>query len=521
MKLRNEQDLLDEYFRAAVIKDILADENVNRRKEHLKRREIYKDLTSKWVMKQLANEELSEATLAMMKNRCANISICKKIVDKLARTYKGGVIRTVDDESANEIIGELVRLLNFDQKQKKIDKYLELHKNAMAFIVPEKSKDDEYKLKMRALAPWQYDVIHDAVDKEVPRVLILTDYTEQNDFDVNKSDDIDNIIADSPDDAGMHHSSSNGREFVWWSDNYHFTTNEHGQIIPGKQEDDLRNPIGMLPAVNYSEDQDGEFWAQGGEDLVDGSILVNLLITDMFSIANMQGYGMPVITGSNLKNNLKLGPNHALLLNYDKDEDAKPEIQMMSANPPLDMWMRSIEQYVALLLSTNKLSPSSISTKLDAAQFPSGIAMLVEMSEATDDIEDKQKMFKDNERKTFDIIKAWHNTYQGNLTPEFDALGKLPEEMDVNIKFNDVKPITTEKEKLETIKVRQELGLNEKVELLMLDNPDLSPEEAAEKLLRIEEEKMKAFHNSFVTASEDDSEDDSENEDEGDGDRGE
>lgn len=518
IKLYSEEQLLDEDFRKRVISEIMGSENVARKKEHLKRREIYKDKTVKWVVDKLAQEGLKAETIALMKNRASNISICKKIVDKLARTYKGGVIRTADQENYTDIISEITRLLDFDQKQKKIDKYLELHKNCVDYIVPERMPDGNYKIKKRVLAPWQYDVIEDAQDRELPRVFILSNFTEQNTFDMNNSNDIDDIIADSPDDAGMHHSNRHQHEFVWWSKHYHFTTNEYGAVIPGKQEDDLLNPIQKLPITNYAEDQDGQFWAEGGDDLVDGSILVNLLITDMFSIARIQGYGQWVITGSATKTDFAMGPDHVIMLPYDKEDEAKPEVDILSSNPPLEMWMRSVEQYVALLLSTNKLSPSSISTKLDAVQFPSGIAMLVEMSEATDDIEDKQKMFKDNERKSFDTIIKWQNYLfdKKALVPEFAVLGKLPEDMDVNVKFNDVKPITTEKEKLEIIDKRKQLGLNEEIELLMLDNPDLTKSEAEEKLLRIKEEKLKKFNEAFVSANQatdntDDSEDEEEN----------
>jgi hypothetical protein len=512
MQLKYDDQLMDIYFRNQVIKEILANENVERRKSHLKRREIFKDQTAKWVIDRLKKENLHEDTIKMMANRCANISILKKIIEKLARTYKGGVVRYTDEETTTSIVNEMARLLQLDQQQKKADKYLELHKNSMAYIYPEKcDEENKMKPKIRILAPWQYDVIEDNVDRERPRVLILSQYTEQNDFNVDSTDNVDNVIADAPDDSQMYYDD--GRQFVWWSDKYHFTTNSGGEIIAALSPEGNLNPIQELPFVNYADDQDGEFWAQGGDDLVEGSILINLLMTDMFSIANAQGYGLPVITGSNLKSNLNWGPNRALLMNYDKENDAKPEVDIISANPPLDMWMRIIEQYVALLLSSNKLSPSSIATKLEGSTFPSGIAMLVEMSEATDDIQDKQTMFKNGERETFEILVKWQNLLLdlGVLDDDFAVLGKLPEDLAVNVKFNDIKPVTTEKEKLEVIKFRKELGLNEEIELLMMDNPDLTYDEAVEKLKRIKQEKLENF--SGFTMESEDKQDTQDNED--------
>jgi hypothetical protein len=506
MKIYNEQQILDEKFRAMVIEEIVANENIERKKEALKRYDIFKDNTKKWVIDKLTKEGLGSDTIALMSNRSSNISICKKIINKISRAYSGGVIRETLSAGAKLQIEVFEKKLSWNTKMRKTDKYLNLFKNTLVGIVPVISKiEDEkkyYELAMKVLAPWQYDALELASNREKAECIIISDYLERSQIIGATGDGVDQTIADSPDDQNR---DAHVREFIWWSNSYHFTTDEHGRILAIKSPQDLKNPIMKNPWQTVSEDQDGSFWAQGGEDLTEGSILVNTLITDMFSIAYMQGWGQTVITGGEqIPNKFAIGPHRALIIKYDKDNDPKPEVNIQSANPPLDAWMRAIEQYVALLLSTNNLAPSNISMKLDANTFPSGIAMMIEQSEHTDNIVEKQEIFKNVERELWKTVFLWQQLFlsANALTDDFAEIGKVIAPIDVSIKFNAVVPPVSEKEKLEIIKMRQELGINTMIELLKKDNPDLSDEEVEKKLLLIMKEKLEKMRASMPVINE-------------------
>ena len=530
-KLVSEQQLLDPEFRQQVIAEITGAENVERKREFLKRYEVYKDKTKKYVIQRLMSEGMKQETVNLMSNRAANISICRKVVNKLARTYSGGVSRDTGQEDTNDQIENIARLLCFDQKMQKSDRYRELHKNTALMIVPEpdelleEGQQPKKKLKMKALNPWHYDVIEDPFYREIPRVYIISDFIDdveglarteaeagvhnRKPNSVFKSNNKDDIIADNPRDAGR---SKKDRRFTWWSETYHFVTDGDGQIVDGPDEG--LNPIERLPIVNNAEEQDGQFWAIGGDDLVDGSILINLLATDMFAIAQIQGYGQFVVTGKNLPERLSIGPHNAIMFDYDpSNEDPEPKVSVVSGNPPLESWMASVEQYVALLLTTNNLSPGNVSVNLDAKSFPSGIAMLVERSEVNDDISDKHKDYQSIERELWEITKEWLDIMapSNELNEEWSQVGTIPDNTDISIKFSDVKPVVTEGEKLENIKKRKDLGINEQVDLIILDNPDMTREEAEEKLLRIRKESLErmasAIQNAVINEEEEDGED--------------
>ncbi len=490
-KLTSEDQLLEPKFREQVILEITGSENVERKLQQLKRTEMYRDQTKKYVMERLRRQKLKEETLIQMDARATNVSICKKVINKLARIYVGGVERIVPSKEDRQKVDEVARLLNLNQNMKKADRYRELHKNALVMVLPEREwEKPTYTLKAKVYAPWQFDVIEDYQDNETPRVIVFTDFVERNQMisvtEGGAGNGRDEIIADREEDKGECH-----RRFIWWSEKYHFTTDDKGAVIAELSPKNRLNPINMIPGVSLAEDQDGNFWAKGGDDLIEGSLLLNVMLTDMNNIMYQQGYGQLVVTGKDMKKQLDVGPTTALLLEQEHKDDPTPTAQFISASPPVDDWMKAVEQLVALILSTNNLSPSSVAGKLDASQFPSGIAMLIEQSEALGDIDDMRGFFTHAERELWRVIDSWMRLYSSNklLAEPFKEIGQINGVDDLTLRFIDPKPAISEKEKLENLKVRKDLGLNTELELLKLDNPELTEQEAQQKLLRLKLEK--------------------------------
>lgn len=518
-RLRNEADILDPAFRKKVIEEITGAENVRRKNAALRAFECYKGNTKKWVVEQLSHE-FDEETVVQMQSRATNISVLRKVANKLGQTYTNGVDRTLEDDDstpdkpseAKKAIDEMSKAVCLNKKQEKADRYYEVFRNALVQIIPTRNfreseeGGDKYDLSVRVLPPHFYDVIEDDENPEVARVVILTEFTEKNtgEFKVlasetgresgavslptafDKGDGIEQTIAESPDDD----AGRQNREFIWWSDNYHFTTDKNGVLIKDKSPDDNANPIARLPFVFYAGDQDGSFFADGWQDKVDGAILINVALTDMHCIAMVQGWGQPVITGEKLPGKVKGGPHRAIML---KQETGSPESKFYYAtsNPPLDQWMRMIELQCALYLSTNNLSPTTVAAKLDVQTMASGIAMMIERSESTADIQDKQGMFAEGEPETFMILAAWQKTLseRGELTEKFAQLPQI-ENVQVVPKFHTAKPVISEKEKMETIEAKKKTGLFLMKDLLKELFPELTDEAAIKKIKELLKEKQ-------------------------------
>lgn len=514
MQIFNEDQVLDLAFRANVLKEIEGKENQDRKKESLRRYNIFRDKTKPYVLEQLRKQGFKPGTIAQMEPRAANISICKKIVKKKARTYGVGVDRTLpNDQEGTKAIQALSDYLGATQEFKKSDEYRQLSKNAALYVHPivtgtTPDGKNIYGLTVRTLHSHQYDVIPDSQDHEIPRCFILSDFPAGNrqlgfhgtysdsdgtryaggsTYSEARGDGVDQTIADSPSDSG-----AKDRAYVWWTKKYHFTTDSKGNFIQALTPENGSNPIKDIPLINVSMDQDGEFWAQGGEDVIDGSILINVLLTDTAAILNQQGWGQPVMTGQELKGEIVTGPHNVIELKVAEGSTVAPKYEIVSADPNTNNWIRLIELYLALMLTTNNLSPRSMQGSLESSSIASGLAKMIDESESTEDIGDAQGYYQLKEVDFWKIVAKWLDVYRETerLEPVLQAI-KAFDGSKVNAKFKAQGIVLSEIEKVDLLQKRKDLGINSMVELIKMDDPSLSDEEAEKKLLAIVQEQIK------------------------------
>lgn len=509
-QLKNEDELLDAGVRKKIIQAINGQENLRRKDQAYKAYQCYKDQTSRYVREQLIRQ-FDEDTVNESQYAVSNVSFLRKVVDKLARVYKYGVDRELweDDkqlEDATETLKKIIDETDADRKFKKCNRYFKLFKNTLMYIRPKPVSEDKQTIKIDPLPPYLYDAVEMQDEREKAMAYVLSNYTPRDhvsgnvitptkavvpgttgrdgnylDSQIYKGDGIDQPIADTPGDEA-------GDQYVFWSTSYHFTCNSSGEIVSGE---DIENPIEEIPAVNYAEDQDGSFWAIGGDDLVDGNVLVNSLITNINHIAISQGYGQLVVTGSNLPRQMKTGPNKAVLLEQ-QEGDPTPSFEFKNASAPLDQLRSLVEMYVALLLTTNNLSTSGVQSNLQGGMaFPSGIAMMIDKAESMEDVEDQRQIFIDNEPHVWRVYAKWHELLKnkGELPEELAAVD-MPSDFDLRVKFGQPKAIESEKERLDVLKIKKELGLISAVDMIKAEHPSLSDAEAEDKLKSILEEKM-------------------------------
>jgi hypothetical protein len=411
------------------------------------------------------------------------------------------VKRTGETETETQEIEAAAEALSLNTAMKKLNKYLKLFKNSLAYVRPLTLMEGEAEksgLQIEILAPHFYDVIENPKNPREPEVVILSNYVPNRTglYSLNpatagrtdtgtrllaplRGDGADQIIADEPTDKTK-------REYIWWSKHWHMTTNEKGAalgpIVP--------NPILELPFVNFALDQDQAYWATGGNDLADSSIKINALMTHINHASIQQGYGQLVMIGKDLPKSVKVGPSHCIQIAQEQGDPA-PSVEYLSANPPVSELMGLVEMYVSLLLSTNNLSTSGFAANLKGSgQFASGIALLIDKSESIEDVEDQAQIFREREPMIWDKLSKWYE-----ILSQQDSLSMalietpIPKDPEVTVSFSAAQTILSETEKLDIIQKRRDLGLNTELELLMRDDPSLDEQSAQEKLDRIQEGK--------------------------------
>jgi hypothetical protein len=509
MRIKEESDILNIETRKKIIQEIEGPENLRRKHEAYKRYQCYKDKTNHYVV-ELLLRQFDPDTVDEMRYALSNISIVKKVVDKLARAYSFGVDRAISgDLKATENLKKLEKRLDVNTAVKKTNRLLKLEKNVDLFIKPCPIVDNgvtKWTIKLEALVPYLYDVIEDFYDRTKAMCVILSDYepptTSLAAMDGRRSpvkahamptsDGKDQIIADAKDDQTL--SGTHAKSYVFWSKNYHFTCDQNGEIVADANNPENKNPFGVFNHINFAIDQDGAFWSEGGDDLVDGAVLINALITHTLHVGTVQGYGQFYMTGENLPRSIKVGPTKAIIAEYKKDEQAEPKMGFLNASPQLDSLKGLIEMYIALYLTTNNLSTSGVSTQLTGAgSLASGVALILDKAESMEDIQDQRQVFIDREPDMWEAINKQLKVYgDGNLVDELKGL-ELPDNFKENfiMKFNDPNAIMTENEKLTNMKLRQELGIDSMISMLMREDSTLDETQAEEKLKQILAQRIK------------------------------
>ncbi len=516
MKILREDELLDQEKRKKLIDHFNALPNARRKDDAFKAYECLKDKTINYVL-ELLLKQFDISTVQEMQYAMSNISILRKVIDKLAKVYAYGVKRTMPNESDTAAIEDAVDYLNMDAAMKKTNKYFRTFKNTMVYVRPMKN-GDLYDIKVEVLPPFKYDVVESPDNPEVPMAVVLSDYLPtrkplyalgdaavagRSTNAVRELHQMNMPVQQTMPNTGIvganGTSEDDKREYIWWSENYHFTTNSKGEILKSDHDEDdmpedgLSNPILQLPFVNFAGEQDGTFWAEGGSDLVDTGIKINVDITNVKHIGNQQGYGQMFMTGKNLPKSVKAGPTHCIQLEQaDKDEPA-PTIGFLSSNPPLGELKDIIEMEVALMLSTNNLSTSGFSMSLsDSKQMASGIAIMLDKSESVEDIGEQAQVFIQREPQVWQKFYLWLEVYNSSnsLTDNAKSLKPVKSAEELHLAFHSPAPIVAETDELNAIKMRKELGLNTMLELIMRDDPSLTEEEAQAKLEDINAEKL-------------------------------
>lgn len=519
MFIKFEAELLNEEIRKSVIHKIESQHNKNRKAESYRRHKCYKDSTKDYVIEHLL-KQFDPITVQEMSYAISNISILKKVVSKLARVYSNGVERTIQGEGKeadNEKLNKIEKLLNIDSAMKKADRYLRLHNNVNVFVKPYPIYSADglnitWGVGLEVLAPHHFDVICNEYNKAQPLVVVLSDYEPQAvgapTLEARAADmrALSNVAPIKPINGPV---SSNvvptsttpshvapmptKKTYVFWSKNYHFTCDENGTIISSDKNPEHLNPLKTFNHILFSRDNDGQYWSESGDALTDGAILINSVLSHTNNVGITQSYGQFYATGSKIPRQIKLGMTHSIIVEYDKDEQAKPELGFLNANPQLDSLRSLIEMFTALYLTTNNLSTSGVATQLNgSSSAASGVALIIDKAESLEDVQDQRQGFLDKEPSLIVAINSVLKAYQTQLNEDFKDL-LLPEDFEksLSVKFFDPTPIMSEDEKLKNLTSRLELGLESMVTVLMKDDPSLSRELAEEKLKTLLQDRIK------------------------------
>jgi hypothetical protein len=476
-------DYFSESERKKVLDQILtSEENLRRKESSLIKFEMYSGRQHPFVLNKIAQELGADA----VKNSrtISSINIVKKLINEQASIYKKDPYRSF--LNANDAQKNHLELLYMEGaanvKLKKANRIYKALSQSNFQVVLKNGK-----IEFRPLWDHHYDVIPKVDDPEVAECVITSSFDKsrimQSMQKQNRgkdlfgksyfSDRVNQKIGDPDDYAGKEF-------FYWWTDELNFITDKTGKLIDqigreiGTDQSMMLNPIQKLPFVDIAQDKDFEYFVRGGSQAFSFNLDLLLMLSDISEINRLQGFSQAVIASTEEPKDLRVGPRRVLFLKIKPNsiDSERPSFQFVSPNPDLASSLKLLSDFTSLFLTSESLSPKLVNTAGEKETYSSGIDRFLAGIERHEVSMDDYSLFNKVESDVFDLIRSWNNVYYDKTENGFmDKLSgvHLPDDIELKVDFSAPQMVLNEKEELEMIEKKLDMGLISPVEAIMMD----------------------------------------------------
>jgi hypothetical protein len=489
----SEIDITNPSHVADIINEIEWDENRRRRRKAWRAYQCLEGNQKEYVVQALIKlyPETHE------KFRVGDISVVKKVNDKLSKAYKQAPIRTLDKEAETNALSDMYDKYRFHNGFKEADRIYNLQKYVclwVSYLNPDDAKgEDEGKYLLRALQPYEYDLIrHEVTGKVLVFIMPSADITVTE--QAGGSDGREQVITESQSDT-----NAQTKRYAMWDDTnfvkVEVKCDSSKQSVEVTSKDitymvgPKKHEIGRIPAGFVSQDSSVDYPV--ASNLTDQSIDWNVSFSDLKTASATQGHGQLVIKHPEGKKqkHVHMGMHTSINLPVNrKDVEAgfQPDAQYISASPDLKGQLDVLKFDLSNILDDQGIKAKG-TIEGGVERFASGFDRLLSEADVQDIIEDNQDIYAETiEQEVYDIVKHIE-----------DSLNKKTFTSEtVSITFEKPKVMISDKETLENIEKRDKLGLMLDHEKHMVINPNLSEDDAKKRedeIRKQKQDKLKEF----------------------------
>lgn len=478
-------DIKDPRIAQEIINDIEASDIKERRYQEFRAWEVYSGRVKKYVQSRLQEQFPNDYSVM----EPSDISISQKVVNKKSKSYKEGVIRSVEgDEKKTQIYNEIAEKGKFSQAMSVFDKYINLHRYGALWVVKREGRPI-------TIDPIPAYSCHPILDQDTGDLIgMVLNYpdatiTRSGSFS-GEGDSRDQIIAEDNED-----SSATARVYAMWTDDAHTVW----KVTERKVSDKLKtqvdyvpidgnpnniNPIGKIPFILVKTEPGVEL--PNLNPITEQTIMFNTLNSHLLTAASRQGFGMMVIKHPEKKKLKKVhhGLTTAISLPQPPPDQGSVDLSFENPNPDLSGQMETYKSYLQMVLGQHGIT--SASGLKESEKFSSGLERLISEADVSSHIEEMQQhVYSDVEKDVFDLVKRWLDVSEGRSPFEDND--------QISIVYQKPKVLITDKEKIDNIEKLLNMGMISKVDAMMKLNPNLTKEQAQDKLDEIEEKKLEAM----------------------------
>ena len=474
-------DLLNDGYVRRLIQDVESSQNKDRREAEIKSFEVYSGNLKEHVETRI--KDLYPKTYGSFS--IADLNMSKKIVDKMSKAYKQAPQRELSRDTENEAYGNLMRHASSSAAWQCFDVYYNLHRYAAMWFSYVKDEMGEDKIILRPLAPFQFSRVVDSVGNTEVFIVNFpsSDYYSTTDTDGRKS-----IIQDS-------HQDTSCKRYAMWNKDQHVVVRVYEtdgedstcrityESIEGNENNE--NPLGVIPAVFCQQGDNAALPIVN--PLTSQVIEFNQQYSVMLTGSSLQTFGHLVL--SHPEDQVMPNEIYNSLFTYSrlpqKEGDSPTTLSYLNPSPNMDGQLQIMQNYGHQII-TEHLGDGSQNVS-GSDNFTSGLDRMIAQSDITNIIESNQQVYAKAENDLYLIIRAYYEA-MNDMRFRTDTL---------TVKYPKAKPIESEAEILANIEKKLQLGLIEKFEALMMLDPNMSSDNAKDKISRVSEENRAAMGDFF------------------------
>lgn len=448
-----------------LVNGFASEKNLKRIKDDRDRYVVYNGQLKDIIKKAISSEFILPETVEELSSRIMPLNITRKITDKLAGLYTEAPRREPKQfiEGDAELIdlyeGSMTinKMMKFGIKMMKLHKHMALEPYVSSKGIP----------KLRVLPSHTYTVLgEDPIEPER-----VTAFIKHIDFNSEKSKQVHAV----------------------WRDDSFFLINGEGEVLVDEMNrmgnPEMENPYGTIPFIYVRDFAGLELIPISDDDLITMQIAIDLLLTDIAFASKYSSWGVFFATNFG-DSKISFNPNS--VISVESTIDGKdPDLKSVKNDFDSDAMLRQVEMLISLLLTTKDLSIGSVAGSLSIENAASGVAKMIDRSENIEARKSDISIFTEAEEDLWELIShkllpVWIDS--GLIDSKY--VGAFSSDFELSIKYPELRPVMTDKDKLDVEITKLEKGLTTRHEAIRLLNPDMSSEQVDDFLNEIDREKL-------------------------------
>jgi hypothetical protein len=377
----------------------------------------------------ILRKSLSPTYYGSIKDRILPINILQRFVDKVATTYAKPPIRHSDDARTQDFVEYYDKALAINNSGNIADAYSHLFKG----FAWEPYINKNGKPALRELPFNSFLVMSDSMVNPEEETIFIK-------LMGKKGQDEDSMLLFVYTD----------QEF----DAFYLNGNEASEYLV---DNEGINVIGTIPFV-YGKRQKNRLMPVLDTDMLAITKSIPCMLTDASGAQMYQAFS--IIYGIDISaENLKMSPNALWSIKSDRESDKNPQLGVLTPSADTDKVLSFITTTFTLWLETKGVRTGSTG-QTSGSNLSSGIAKIIDEMDVWELKKKSQAWFKQDEEELWNVkLPKIHNYWikSGMISPAM-VPPIQPEELDVDVVFEEPKPMISRVEEISNIRSELELG---------------------------------------------------------------